>query len=386
MPNFAIFVLSHRQPLEMVPLGSDMDSVHSSLQRDDNAMTAVIEFLSAFTLFLMILTAFLSLAQLEMGSNDTSVDRLDRSAAQGIDRMTSDGGWFVPIYQDGTLDYGNSTSEWHLQSIESLNQGIVLAGLMDGNTLDFNRITALQNVTENNLARGLGLSDSFSINLEIKITSSDIAQRNGLVLFTGGTERGTAQASSSSFKEIQVGQEKFMIILEVHNGGRKANNLHITEISPRSVSGAPEWIELYNPNNFAIDLNGWSITHSSPSINTNVLLREGVISGNSLSILTGDPNAQDVGQADHVIDLGGEGFLGVGQINLLDDGGGVVVISYTQLSEFQPFEVMRVAWGGDTGYFLTPSQSLQYVTENFPPEAEDWQISNSPSPGIYSQQ
>jgi len=370
----------------MVALGSDMDSVHSSLQRDDNAMTAVIEFLSAFTLFLMILTAFLSLAQLEMGSNDTSVDRLDRSAAQGIDRMTSDGGWFVPIYQDGTLDYGNSTSEWHLQSIESLNQGIVLAGLMDGNTLDFNRITALQNVTENNLARGLGLSDSFSINLEIKITSSDIAQRNGLVLFTGGTERGTAQASSSSFKEIQVGQEKFMIILEVHNGGRKANNLHITEISPRSVSGAPEWIELYNPNNFAIDLNGWSITHSSPSINTNVLLREGVISGNSLSILTGDPNAQDVGQADHVIDLGGEGFLGVGQINLLDDGGGVVVISYTQLSEFQPFEVMRVAWGGDTGYFLTPSQSLQYVTENFPPEAEDWQISNSPSPGIYSQQ
>ena len=385
MPNFAIFVLSHRQPLEMVPLGSDMDSVHSSLQRDDNAMTAVIEFLSAFTLFLMILTAFLSLAQLEMGSNDTSVDRLDRSAAQGIDRMTSDGGWFVPIYQDGTLDYGNSTSEWHLQSIESLNQGIVLAGLMDGNTLDFNRITALQNVTENNLARGLGLSDSFSINLEIKITSSDIAQRNGLVLFTGGTERGTAQASSSSFKEIQVGQEKFMIILEVHNGGRKANNLHITEISPRSVSGAPEWIELYNPNNFAIDLNGWSLTHSSPSINTNVLLREGVISGNSLSILTGDPNAQDVGQADHVIDLGGEGFLGVGQINLLDDGGGVVVISYTQLSEFQPFEVMRVAWGGDTGYFLTPSQSLQYVTENFPPEAEDWQISNSPSPGIYTQ-
>ena len=385
MPNFAIFVLSHRQPLEMVPLGCDMDSVHSSLQRDDNAMTAVIEFLSAFTLFLMILTAFLSLAQLEMGSNDTSVDRLDRSAAQGIDRMTSDGGWFVPIYQDGTLDYGNSTSEWHLQSIESLNEGIVLAGLMDGNTLDFNRITALQNVTENNLAKGLGLSDSFSINLEIKITSSDNAQRNGLVLFTGGTERGTAQASSSSFKEIQVGHEKFMIILEVHNGGRKANNLHITEISPRSVSGAPEWIELYNPNNFAIDLNGWSLTHSSPSINTNVLLREGVISGNSLSILTGDPNAQDAGQADHVIDLGGEGFLGVGQINLLDDGGGVVIISYTQLSEFQPFEVMRVAWGGDTGYFLTPSQSLQHVTENFPPEAEDWQISNSPSPGIYSQ-
>ena len=74
-----------------------MNSVRTSLSRDENGMTAVIEFLSAFTLFLMILTAFLSLAQLEMGSNDTSVDRLDRAAAQGLDRMTSDGGWYVPM-------------------------------------------------------------------------------------------------------------------------------------------------------------------------------------------------------------------------------------------------------------------------------------------------
>ena len=72
----------------------------------------------------------------------------------------------------------------------------------------------------------------------------------------------------------------------------------------------------------------------------------------------------------------------MGQINLLDDGGGVLKLSYTQLNEFQPFEVMRVTWGGDTGFFLTPSQSLIYVTDNFPPEVSDWEISNSPSPGL----
>ncbi len=359
-----------------------MDPVHVSLNRDENAMTAVIEFLSAFTLFLMILTAFLSLAQLEMGSNDTSVDRLDRAAAQGLDRMTSDGGWYVPAFSDGSLDYANSTSEWHLQPITEVNQGIVLAGLMGANNLDFDRISALGNITEDNLARGLGLGEKYSLNLEIKITESNILERHGLVLFTGGTERGTAQASSSSFKEIQVGAEKFLIILEVHNGGRKADNLHITEISPRSVSGAPEWIELYNPNNFAIDLNGWSLSHISPNHNTNILLRGGVISGNSVSIITGDPSSQDTGDADHIIDLGSEGFLGVGELNLLDDGGGVVILSYTQLSEYQPFEVMRVAWGGDTGYFLTPSQSLVNLGNNFPPTEDDWEVSSNPSPGI----
>ena len=36
------------------------------LNRDEDALTAVIEFLSAFTLFLMILVAFMSLASLQM--------------------------------------------------------------------------------------------------------------------------------------------------------------------------------------------------------------------------------------------------------------------------------------------------------------------------------
>ena len=359
-----------------------MVSMHTSLQREESAMTAVIEFLSAFTLFLMILTAFLSLAQLEMGSNDTSVDRLDRAAAQGLDRITSDGGWFIPSQADGSLDYENSTSEWHIRSLSELNQGAVLTGLMNQNSLDFEKIAALSNVTEDNFARGLGFSDEYSVNLEIKITESDNVNRVGLVLFTGGTERGTAKASSSSFKELQVGDEKLQIILEVHNGGRKTNNLVITEISPRSVSGAPEWIELYNPNNFAIDLNGWSLTHQSSDGETNLLLRQGVVAGNSVTLLTGDFNSQVDGGADQVIDLGSEGFLGVGQINLLNDGGGVVILSYTQLSEFQPFEVMRVEWGGDTGYLLTPSQTLEYVTDNFPPKQQDWAVSNNPSPGV----
>ena len=382
MLNFGIFAFFHRQTHESVSHGINMVSMHTSLQREESAMTAVIEFLSAFTLFLMILTAFLSLAQLEMGSNDTSVDRLDRAAAQGLDRITSDGGWFIPSQADGSLDYENSTSEWHIRSLSELNQGAVLAGLMNQNSLDFERIAALSNVTEDNFARGLGLSDGYSVNLEIKITESDNVNRVGLVLFTGGTERGTAKASSSSFKELQVGDEKLQIILEVHNGGRKTNNLVITEISPRSVSGAPEWIELYNPNNFAIDLNGWSLTHQSSDGETNLLLRQGVVAGNSVTLLTGDFNSQVDGGADQVIDLGSEGFLGVGQINLLNDGGGVVILSYTQLSEFQPFEVMRVEWGGDTGYLLTPSQTLEYVTDNFPPKQQDWAVSNNPSPGV----
>ena len=64
-----------------------------SHQDDEGGVVAVVEFLSAFTLFLMILTAFMSLAQLELGSNDPYTDIVDRSAVDGLDRLTSGEGW-----------------------------------------------------------------------------------------------------------------------------------------------------------------------------------------------------------------------------------------------------------------------------------------------------
>ena len=67
-----------------------------SHQDDEGGVVAVVEFLSAFTLFLMILTAFMSLAQLELGSNDPYTDIVDRSAVDGLDRLTSGEGWYVP--------------------------------------------------------------------------------------------------------------------------------------------------------------------------------------------------------------------------------------------------------------------------------------------------
>ena len=95
-----------RQPHELWSRGLAMRRTSLRRERDEDALTAVIEFLSAFTLFLMILTAFLSLAQLQMGSNDPDVDRLDRAASLGLDRLTSGEGWFVP--QADGLDYGLS--------------------------------------------------------------------------------------------------------------------------------------------------------------------------------------------------------------------------------------------------------------------------------------
>ena len=349
-----------------------------SNERDEGGLTAVIEFLSAFTLFLMILTAFISLAQLQMGSNDPEVDRLDRAAALGVDRLTSGSGWFVPA--DNGLDYGNATEDWHLESAEALSDGRVQPGLMAGYRLDMDRIEALHNVTEDGMAAGLGLADDMSLHLSIVVIESSNASREGFALFNGGTQRGTAPASSTAYRSFQQDGELIRLVLEVHDGGRKHNHLHLMEVMNRPSQSGPEWIEVYNPNDFAVSLKGWSFNHTSGSSGSNILLQDGVLSGRSISVFSGDPSTQEHGNATHVIDLGQSGFLGVGQLNGLADGQGVLRLRYTQLAEVTPADVAKVEWGGNTGLFLVTGQSLVWDgTDRFSDAA--WNISDAPSPG-----
>ena len=122
-------------------------------ERDEGALTAVIEFLSAFTLSLMILTVSF-LAQLQMGSNDPDVDRLDRAGFVGIGPIDlREGG--LCLKRTGLI-----TAMRRLIGITSLQMPYTRGaqpGLMVNYRLDMDRISALHNVTEDGMAAGLVL-------------------------------------------------------------------------------------------------------------------------------------------------------------------------------------------------------------------------------------
>ena len=351
--------------------------LRKSPKQGEEAVVAVVEFLSAFTLFLMILTAFMSLAQLELGSNDPYSDLIDRSAVDGLDRLTNGEGWYVP-YVDGVRDQANATEEWHLVPVTKLYEGVLQPGIISNGLLDLDRIEALSNVSIEAITSGLGLSDELQVRLLIQVESSSNSSRVGQVLFDGGADRSTASTSSVASRTFISGQDVISVSLEVHDGGKAPKVLRITEISPRPASGAPEWIEVQNYNGFALSLKGWSFERSGTAGSSEYLYKEGVIPGGGIALFSGDPTSQNVGNASVVYDLGTTGFLGVGSVSGLDDNSGRLRMLFAQEDEGQGTQVCKIEWGASSGILV--GNTIVW-NGGSPTQDSSWNVSDSPTPG-----
>ena len=171
--------------------------------------------------------------------------------------------------------------------------------------------------------------------------------------------------------------------MEVHDAGRANENLILTEVMARPVSGGPEWIEVYNDNAFATSLYGWSFNTSSVSTSNEVLLREGVIRGNSVALFTGSLSSQERGNASQTFDLGQYGLLGTGSMNLLDDGAGTIELRFTRPGQTSPITISSAEWGGQTGLLMGLNQVIVWDGGSTTSPAS-WSVQSTSSPGDVS--
>ena len=344
---------------------------------EDEGVVAVVEFLSAFTLFLMILTAFMSLAQLELGSNDPRTDLIDRAAVDGLERLTNGEGWFVPDV-DGVRDFENATSEWHQIDAIELNSGSLQPGIVSNGNLDLERIAALSNVSLDVMISGLGLAEDMQLRLVIKVESSPDDDRVGEVIFSGGADRKTASISSVASRMFTNSGEVTSVSLEVHDGGDPPSILRITEFSIRPANSGPEWIEVKNYNGFGLSLKGWSFDRDGTSGTMDVLFKEGIIPGGGIVLFSGDPNTQVVGNASMVYNLGSNGFLGIGALDGLSDTAGRLKMLFANEDESSGAEICKIEWSSSSGV----TSNSTFVWNGGPPtKSTSWEISNTPTPG-----
>jgi len=323
------------------------------------------------------LTAFMSLAQLELGSNDPYTDLVDRSAVDGLDRLTNGKGWFVP-YVDGVRDQSNASEEWHQVPVTKLYDGVLQPGIVNDGLIDLDRVEALPNVSIEAMAGGLGLAEDLQVRLLIQVESSSDTSRVGVILFEGGSDRSTATTSSVASRTFISNGEVISVSLEVHDGGESPEVLRITEFSPRPADGGPEWIEVENKNGFALSLRGWSFERSGASGTTDYLFKDGVIPGGKIALFSGDPSGQITGNASIVYDLGATGFLGVGSIDGLDDNSGRLRMLFAEEDEGSGNEVCKIEWSPVTG--ILANNTL--VWNGGPPtKSSSWNLSQTPTPG-----
>ena len=346
---------------------------------DERGMTAVIEFLTAFVLFLMIVTAFLSLAQLTLGSYNSTTDHLDKAALQGLSRLTDSSGWFTPVV-DEVRDTANSTIDWHQVPPSELSVGDLLPGLLGPNgSIDSARLTALANVTESQLVRGLGLNLNLNIRLIVRIIDSDDSQRVDHILFNDGTLRTDARDSATASRIFSMADEVVQVTLEVHDGVKGFSSIEISEFMPRPADGGPEWIELHNGDGFAVEMSGWGIKRQTPGYGTAMhLFQEGVLPGGSRAILSGDADVQESGNATWIEDVSFSGLLGVGAIEGLGDSSGRLELTHADKQTAGDSQVMEIEW--NQAWNLTSGYSLTW-TGGEPMEMDSWLPTSQPSPG-----
>ena len=340
------------------PLGV-VRSRRAGVKVDEAAMTAVIEYLSAFILFLMLVTAFLSLAQIRLGPNQPEIDLLESSAVLGVGLLTGSEGIHIP-FVNGSKDNANSTSDWHLRSADELNDGILLPGLLqERGRLSELRVSALKNITEQNFRAGLGMPNEYSVRLMIRVETSTNSSRLGMLLFDDGTKRTNADQSVSVSRTMRMGAETVLISLEVHRGAGFTDRLEMHEIMIEPAGGGSEWFELYNPDQFATNLSGWGVVRLSGGVvAAQILLASGVAPGGTHILLTGNPAIQTDLGASVVIDLGPSGVLGSGGIDALAIDQGELILQFAEFNSALTYDILSFKW--DASWNVVSDYSLQW--------------------------
>ena len=342
---------------------------------DEDALTAVVEFLSAFVLFLVIVSAFLALSQLKLGSNVAEADRFDQMAIDGLEKLTDSKGHVV-LKEGGIRDIANATDDWHVYNASVLLTADLLPAIGDGvGHLDMQRISALGNVTEDRLIHGLGIEEGLNLNLTITVVQTENESRLGTEIFSDGTSRSSATRGSTASRTMYLDNEMVRVTLEVHNAGREPAGLRITEFMADPLNGPPEWVELENPDGFAMNLSGWSL--ASPGAFQ--MIGHSALGAGQRIICTGNALTQFNPENAMMVDFGASGVLGTGSIDLLAAEGDSVTLGWTRAGTILTYDVSTISW--DDSWDIQANHSMVYNYGGTPNSATNWTAVDMGTPG-----
>ena len=247
---------------------------------EENAVTHVIEFTIALTVFVIILQAFTSSMNYRIGIDLNKNDNNIVMAREVISELTGSEG----LSGDSALWENN---EYGIGNVQ-LRNGTTVGILNSDGEIDSNKCNSLSKFPYYSLKEELGVTE------QLRIEVQTLVPKETVCLWGGNPDTSSVSFESQRYLLYNDGEKIIpaLLTVTVYEGNTPSSNLYLTEVmyNPETNGYGYEWIEFYNPNNIAIFVNRWSIADTEEE--DNIIPEENeviTIPAKSVGILTSSP-------------------------------------------------------------------------------------------------
>ena len=219
------------------------------LKRDVDAVSHVIEFTIALTVFVLILQAFHSSMDFRIGIDLDNNDNRVVMAREVVSELTGSEGKIGDVTNWESLEFGIGTVQ--------LRNGVTVGLLNSNGELDSDKCNALGKFPYT------ALRDELEVEAQLRIEIRTLVPDESVCLWGGDPSSSSISITSDRHMLYNDGTNTLPAVLTVtiYEGAPPVSNIYLTEImyNPSSSGANYEWIEVYNPNTIAIYISSWSI-------------------------------------------------------------------------------------------------------------------------------
>ena len=217
--------------------------------RNVDAVSHVIEFTIALTVFVLILQAFHSSMDFRIGIDLDNNDNRVVMAREVVSELTGSEGKIGDVTNWESLEFGIGTVQ--------LRNGVTVGLLNSNGELDSDKCNALGKFPYT------ALRDELEVEAQLRIEIRTLVPDESVCLWGGDPSSSSISITSDRHMLYNDGTNTLPAILTVtiYEGAPPVSNIYLTEImyNPSSSGANYEWIEVYNPNTIAIYISSWSI-------------------------------------------------------------------------------------------------------------------------------
>ena len=248
----------------------------------EDAVTHVIEFTMALTIFVLLIQSFTSAMNYRIGIDLDNNDNRVVMAREVISELTGSQGKINDETNWEDYEFGTGNPQ--------LRNGITVGLLNSNGDLDKDKCNALGKFPYNPLRNELEVTQ------ELRIEIRTIVPNESVCVWGGDPSDSSISVESERYMLYNSGSELLPSVLTVtvFEGNSLGNKIYLTEVmyNPTNSGIDYEWIEVYNPNPTAIYLENWII---ADNVDKDKILPENeddiiVLPANSVGILTTSPS------------------------------------------------------------------------------------------------